>query len=380
MRLVPLLLPLCAQAVDLTHPIEFRSSTGGLVANGVPFVIKGAIWHGAEGPGDTPEGLAGVHAHSISYYMEALSSSGFNAVRIDFNHKAVLDALPVHHFDEQAESGLLGKKYLQALQVVIREAGKHGLLVALACTRLSAHDSPGNGLWHSAAVPEEAVMRSWTKITNLLCASPNLFAVDLFDSPHGATWGTGGPNVDWRAAAERIGNHVLEGCPRLLVMVQGARAVPWTSSQPAQDLTAGLNFMGVREKPLRMSHPAKVVYAPAIAAPSEHMAPAYSATDFPSNMPLVWGRQFGFVSEVSGGSALILSRAGGLLDDSLDKSFQDELFRWIGEKKLGFFYDCLNPNPSNGGLLHKDWSTLRAMKLVLLNGLVGTPVSRCACL
>ena len=67
-----------------------------------------------------------------------------------------------------------------------------------------------------------------------------------------------------------------------------------------------------------------------------------------------------------------------LLDDALDKSFQDELFRWIGEKKLGFFYDCLNPNPSNGGLLHKDWSTVRAMKLVLLNGIVGTPLSRCA--
>ena len=64
------------------------------------------------------------------------------------------------------------------------------------------------------------------------------------------------------------------------------------------------------------------------------------------------------------------------MDDALDKTFQDALFEWIGKSNIGFFYDCLNPNPSNGGLLHKDWSTVRAMKLVLLNGIVGTNPSR----
>ena len=65
-----------------------------------------------------------------------------------------------------------------------------------------------------------------------------------------------------------------EGCPRLLVMIQGARAVSWASNQVAPDLSPGLNLMGVREKPIRLSHPAKVVYAPAVSAPSEHMLPA----------------------------------------------------------------------------------------------------------
>lgn len=78
-----------------------------------------------------------------------------------------------------------------------------------------------------------------------------------------------------------------EGCPRLLIMIQGARAVPWAGSQYAPDLPPGLNLMGVREKPIRLSRPAKVVYAPAIAPPSEHMLPAYRSADFPSNMPLL---------------------------------------------------------------------------------------------
>ena len=48
-------------------PVDFTSSGGQLFANGAPFQIKGAIWRGAEGPGDLPEGLTGVHAHTIGH-------------------------------------------------------------------------------------------------------------------------------------------------------------------------------------------------------------------------------------------------------------------------------------------------------------------------
>ena len=368
------LLAIVSSGPPLTAPVDVTSRDGRLFANGVPFVLKGAIWSGAEGPGDLPEGLQGVHAHSISHYMETLASGKFNAVRISFSHQAILDAAYVEHFDPQVEPLLLGKRYLQALQLIIEKAAEHGLLVTLVAKRLAPHESPGNGLWHSAALPEAAVMRSWSKVTNLLCAQPNLFAVDLFEAPHGATWGVGGQNVDWHAAAQRLGNHVLAGCPRLLVMVQGARAVSWVG-QAAPELSPGLNLMGVKHAPVRLSNPEKLVYAPALAPPSEHMLSAYREAGFPNNMPLVWGRQFGFVSELTG-AALVLSRAGGLLDDALDKSWQDALFEWALQHGIGFFYDCFNPNPTNGGLLHKDWSTLRAMKLLLLRGVSGTETSR----
>jgi hypothetical protein len=198
-----------SSSAPILHPIDFRSSGGSIIGDGVRFILKGAVWKGAEGPGDLPGGLDGVHAHSVSHYMETLSTAGFNAVRIDFNHQAVLDANLVEHFDPRVEPALVGKNYVQALKYLLQQAGQHGLLAALACTRLSTHDSLGNGLWHSAAVPEEATLRSWTKITNALCDCPSLFAVNLFDSPYGATWGVGGPHVDWHAAAQRLGEHVL---------------------------------------------------------------------------------------------------------------------------------------------------------------------------
>ena len=83
-------------------------------------------------------------------------------MRIDFSHQAVLDGALVEHFDPQAEPGLVGKHYLQALRFVAEEAAKRGLVVALACTRLAPNDRPGNGLWYSHAVPEDAVLRSWS--------------------------------------------------------------------------------------------------------------------------------------------------------------------------------------------------------------------------
>ena len=51
-------------------PIDIKSRDGTLLANGVPFLIRGAIWRGAEGPGLLPEGLDGVHAHSVGHYLE----------------------------------------------------------------------------------------------------------------------------------------------------------------------------------------------------------------------------------------------------------------------------------------------------------------------
>lgn len=367
---------LCVAALAAgPRPIAFSSDNGALHANGVPFTLKGAIWRGADGPGDVPEGLAGVHAHSVAHYMQLLAAGSFNAVRLDFNHNSVLNGGDVKHFDPRVEPGLVGKRYLQALHYVAEEAAKHGLLVALACTRLSAREAgPGNGLWHSQEISEADVLNSWTKITNVFCSQPNVFAVDLFDAPHGATWGVGGQGADWHAAAQRIGNHVLAGCPRLLVMVQGARSVAWAGAS-GPEFPPGLNLMGVRESPLRLSSPSKLVYAPNLVPPSEHMLPAYRATDFPTNLPTIWSRQFGFVPG-STGAGLVFARAGGLLEDPLDKTFQESLFAWAAERRFGFFYDCLNANPSNGGLLHKDWETLRTMKTdVLLNGVTATKLS-----
>ena len=46
---------------------------------------------------------------------------------------------------------------------------------------------------------------------------------DLQNEPHAASWGRN-RNTDWNRAAEMLGNHVGELCPRWLIFVEGAHA------------------------------------------------------------------------------------------------------------------------------------------------------------
>ena len=133
------------------------------------------------------------------------------------------------------------------MQTIIQEAAAHGLLVALSAARLAPHDSPGNGQWHSSDVPEAAVLRSWTRITNLLCNQPNLFAVDLFEAPHGAAWGVGGLSVDSEAGAREL--YAIRR-PDGRVCLGGARALVG-SELPSCTRTLASALVGCRRAILR---------------------------------------------------------------------------------------------------------------------------------
>eukprot|EP00966_Prymnesium_polylepis_P253253 5853324-Prymnesium_polylepis.1 len=65
-----------------------------------------------------------------------------------------------------------------------------------------------------------------------------VFAVDLQNEPHASSWGKGmGFGSDWGHAAERLANHVLDECPRWLVMVEG---VGYTPGTPGTDASMGI--------------------------------------------------------------------------------------------------------------------------------------------
>ena len=367
-----------ASTANVKPPIDFHSEHGQLYANGELFIIKGANWYGAEGPGDLPEGLSGQFAHSMDHYMQLLADAKFNAVRVAFNHQAVLESKPVLHFDASVEPLLQGKRYVESLLLIARAAAKHNIIVAFVAGRLTPEDVPGNGLWYSEKVPEEAVKHSWTQMARGLCSQWNVFAVDLFEEPHGTTWAGLERSVNWHAAAQRIGNHIQTLCSHWMIMVQGARNSPWESGS-FYEMTPGENLMGVQQAPVRLTDQSKLIYAPHVAPPSEHMIDAYNADAFPGNMAAVWGRRFGFVTQ-STTRALVIGRFGGLLADDKDARWQQAMLTWLKNgAKSGYFYDCLNANPTSGGLVHKDWSTLRAEKVKLLDTAVpGTVIDTCA--
>lgn len=69
------------------------------------------------------------------------------------------------------------------------------------------------------------MLDSWSFLADALCGQWNVFAVDLVNEPHSASWGFG-RQTDWNKAAERIGNHILRRCPRWLIFVEGVGFKP----------------------------------------------------------------------------------------------------------------------------------------------------------
>ena len=104
-----------------------------------PISLKGINWHGAESQLDhAPFGLG---KHSVSWYGTFLRSHGFNAVRLMFNHAAVLQNQKIGHVadggDEHidAERSLLGLTYVEMLLSIATSLSHHGIVVVLVNRR-----------------------------------------------------------------------------------------------------------------------------------------------------------------------------------------------------------------------------------------------------
>lgn len=107
------------------------------------------------------------------------------------------------------------------------------------------------------------------KIATALCDEWNVFAVDLQNEPHAASWGFGS-KTDWDLGASRIGQHVNAQCSRWLIMVEG---VGYTPGAPGgDDATEGFwwggNLVGAKVAPISLDPPSvgvtknRLVYSP----------------------------------------------------------------------------------------------------------------------
>ena len=272
------------------------------------FDVKGVNWYGSEGRTGAP---AGLHKHSIEWYLDWLSKRGFNAIRLLFNHESVLDNKEIDHIDVGRSPQLIGMKYLEMFAEFADQAARKGILVMMACHRLNPTAWPGDGLWYDREIPESRVLQSWDKIAAALCNRWSVFAVDLQNEPHAASWGKRMP-TDWNKAAERIGNHVLKKCPRWLIMVEGVGYDPGAPGldDAAQGVWWGENLHGVRVAPVHLSDNSKLVYSPHTYGPGTHLQPYFTVPQFPNNMKQIWDEHFAFV-QAKTGVPIVIGEMGG---------------------------------------------------------------------
>ncbi len=237
MRLALLLLLLAAPgapAGDAPRPaLPLRTEGRWIVdAHGRRFKLAGVNWYGAEQKDFVVGGLDRAPLASIA---SSIRSMGFNSVRIPWSNEMVETNPRVGLDHLRANPALLGKRALEVLDAVIEALWAEGLVVILD-NHMSDADWPngerdGNGLWWNDRYPEKSWIADWRALARRYRSVPAVVGADLRNEPRPAVladgkrrvpvWGGPDPEVDWRAAAERCGNAVLEENPDLLIIVEG---------------------------------------------------------------------------------------------------------------------------------------------------------------
>uniref|UniRef100_K3X5L2 Glycoside hydrolase family 5 domain-containing protein n=1 Tax=Globisporangium ultimum (strain ATCC 200006 / CBS 805.95 / DAOM BR144) TaxID=431595 RepID=K3X5L2_GLOUD len=361
--------------------LNFAAKPDGLYLNGAKFTIKGANYFGMEGELLVPHGLwGGAGTTTLDAVAKFLTTSDFNAVRLTLAVDAVLNNKEVASSkisnEKELQTAFSGKTlhYLDVLDYVVDVFAKHQILVLLNCHMLVANGgiSP---LWYTSSDNRNWIEDAWKILATRYKNSWNVIGADLKNEPHGeATWGSGDANTDWRLASLQMANTIHKTTSKWLIFVEGMDKS--SRDDPNFPCFWGENLMDVERAPLELSVSERLVYSPHVYGPSVSDMSYFHDTSFPSNMPAIWDKHFGFIrGNKKYGGAMVIGEWGGAFEKSDDQTWQRAFAKYLKDNGLSWFYWAVNPNAGDTkGLLKDDWTTPREDKIALLSEFKGTPV------
>ncbi len=314
---------------------------------GEPVDIHGLNWFGFETDIFVAHGL---WARNWRGLMDEVKSLGFNALRIPFSGELAATGGAVSGVDYGLNPDLAGLNGLEILDAIANYADTIGLRIILDYHRGNPGDGPNdNGLWYGDGRTEADVVAEWRTMAERYADKPAVVGADLINEPHMATWGDGSA-TDWAAAATRIGNAVQRIAPDWLIVVEG------TADYQGDSYWWGGNLQGVREHPIALGNPSKLVYSIHDYPPSVFDQPWFHDG---RSLQQVWDKNWGYIVK-DGIAPVLIGEWGSFLATRADLAWAAELSDTIAELDLPWFWWALNPNSGDtGGLLAEDWSTVR---------------------
>ena len=189
--------------------------------------------------------------------------------------------------------------------------------------------------------------------------NPTVIGADLHNEPHTpACWGCGDTATDWRLAAERAGNAILQVNPDWLIVVEGVDCFGGQCTWWGGMLQGATNF------PVRLNVPNRLVYSPHEYATSVFVQPWFNDPTFPNNLNAIWDRNWGFI-HTNNIAPLLIGEFGTTLQDPRDRQWLTRLMDYTGQGVGGmnFTFWTLNPNSGDtGGILNDDWTSVNTTK------------------
>ena len=357
--------PAQAQGTGFWH----TSGSRILDSNNQVVRIAGINWYGFETSRAVPGGLTSQDYKSI---LTTIHNQGYNTVRIPLSNQMVeTPSVPSSiSYGNGINADLQGLNSLQILDKIIAYAGTINLRVILDNHRSEAGDSAeSNGLWYTGAYPESAWINDWKTLASRYAGNPTVIGFDLRNEPHnaasgGSCWDCGGA-TDWHLAAARAGNAVLSVNPNLLIFVEG------TDAYNNDYYWWGGNLEGVRNSPVTLSTPNRLVYSAHDYGPHEYGQSWFSDSTSYSSLYTVWTNHWGFITQ--SGIAPVWLGEFGTTNTSSDiqnnaagsqgQWFQSLVQYLASDSTLNWTYWALNGEDSYGLLdANYDSSPANAMK------------------
>ncbi|MET7981752.1 cellulase family glycosylhydrolase [Streptomyces sp. NPDC005281] len=330
-----------------------------LDAQSQPVRMAGINWFGFETANYVTHGLWSRDYKSMIDQMKTL---GYNTIRLPYSDDIFKGTQPNSiTFAGGMNADLQGLNSLQVMDKIVNYAGSVGLKVVL--DRHRPDSSAQSALWYTSAVPESTWIADLKALATRYNGNTAVIGIDLHNEPHDpACWGCGDTSIDWRLAAERGGNAVLSVNPNLLIFVEGVQTVN------GQSYWWGGNLAGVAAAPVRLSVANRVVYSAHDYATSVAQQPWFSDPSFPSNMPGIWDKNWGYIFKQNI-APVWLGEFGTTLQATVDQKWLAALVDYLrptatyGGDSFNWTFWSWNPNSGDtGGILKDDWQTVDTVK------------------
>jgi endoglucanase len=341
-----------------------RADGGTLVdAAGRPIRLTGVNWSGMETSSFAPIGL---NSRNVDVMLDQIAAAGFNTLRLPFSNELLGAAVRPTGVNLKLNPSLSGLNGLGLLDYIVNGAGRRGLRVILDRHRPTADAQ--TDLWYTSKVSEDRWIQDWVMLARRYRGNRAVIGADLSNEPHGAaTWGDSNMATDWRLAAERCGNAILDANPDWLIVVEGIQHTGTDTYWWGGNLSLAGSF------PVRLSQPDRLVYSTHDYGPEESGQAWLQAADFPANLPGLWRSRWAYLQQDNIAPVLVGEFGGRSIWGDAEGQWQRTLISFLAQGNFSYTYWVWNQDAWIGGLVVDDRGNLNQAKLDLLRPTLASP-------
>jgi endoglucanase len=327
--------------------MEFRAKPDGIYLNGKRLNLRGCNFFGMEGD----NAFHGLWSVSYTSILDAIQKAGYNLIRIPLNLEFMEkpDETPTATINFSANPDLEGKSAGQLLDIILSAMAQRGMLALPDVHRTRKSDGI-DPLPINANRSVERLTNAWLTFLERFKAHKNIIGCDLVNEPHGpTTW------AQWAGWAETVGNAILAKHPDKLIFVAGIEK----REKPSQfGAYWGSVLDSVKERPVKLNVPERLVYSPHYYGPSVFRMGYHS--DIAGNVPKVMEQDFGYICREGLGCVFLGEIGGRAVGD--DEVFHEAATKYIeGNPGMLANFAMWSVNPNSGdtqGILKDDWKTI----------------------